>query len=106
MPMSEVCESLIDDFVAGSLTLEDLEQGLASVFDAKPNCHMHNAHIDDGRKICGLSRRQCLRLHVCITSSLALAISIFCYVFVDVQFLAIWWHLLLHTYNIIVVNLM
>jgi len=38
--MSEVCESLIDDFVAGSLTLEDLEQGLASVFDAKPNCHM------------------------------------------------------------------
>ena len=38
--MSEVCESLIDDYVSGSLTIDDLEQGLASVFDAMPDCHL------------------------------------------------------------------
>ena len=38
--MSEVCESLINDYIAGSLNLADLEQGLASLFDAMPHSHM------------------------------------------------------------------
>ncbi len=38
--MSEVCESLINDYVAGSLSINDLEQGLASIFDAMPNGHL------------------------------------------------------------------
>ena len=37
--MSEVCESLINDYVAGSLNINDLEQGLASLFDAMPSSH-------------------------------------------------------------------
>ena len=37
--MPEVCESLIDDYIAGSLTIDDFEQGLASIFDAMPNVH-------------------------------------------------------------------
>jgi serine/threonine protein kinase len=37
--MSEVCESLINDYFAGSLNLNDLEQRLASVFDAAPESH-------------------------------------------------------------------
>ena len=37
--MSEVCESLINDYVAGALKIEDLEQGLASIFDAMPSSH-------------------------------------------------------------------
>ncbi|MCP4334228.1 MAG: serine/threonine protein kinase [Gammaproteobacteria bacterium] len=37
--MSEVCESLINDYFAGSLNLNDLEQGLTSVFDAMPDSH-------------------------------------------------------------------
>ncbi len=37
--MSEVCESLINDFIMGSLKIEDLEQGLASIFDAMPTSH-------------------------------------------------------------------
>jgi len=37
--MSEVCESLINDYVAGALNISDLEQGLASIFGAMPNSH-------------------------------------------------------------------
>ena len=37
--MSEVCESLINDYVAGSLNITDLEEGLASIFDAMPSSH-------------------------------------------------------------------
>jgi serine/threonine protein kinase len=37
--MSEVCESLINDYVAGALNITDLEQGLASIFDAMPSSH-------------------------------------------------------------------
>jgi serine/threonine protein kinase len=37
--MSEVCESLINDYIAGSLTIDDFEQGLASIFDAMPHVH-------------------------------------------------------------------
>jgi serine/threonine protein kinase len=37
--MSEVCESLINDYIAGALDMADLEQGLASIFDALPNGH-------------------------------------------------------------------
>ena len=37
--MSEVCESLINDYFSGSLNLSDLEQGLASVFDSIPDGH-------------------------------------------------------------------
>jgi serine/threonine protein kinase len=38
--MSEVCESLINDYLSGSLNLSDLEQGLASIFDAVPSGHI------------------------------------------------------------------
>ncbi|MDJ0828064.1 MAG: serine/threonine-protein kinase [Rhodobacter sp.] len=38
--MSEVCESLINDYIAGSLNIADLEQGLASLFDAMPATHV------------------------------------------------------------------
>ena len=37
--MSEVCKSLINDYVAGALNISDLEQGLASIFDAMPDSH-------------------------------------------------------------------
>ena len=37
--MSEVCESLINDFLSGTLNLDDLEQGLSSIFDAIPSGH-------------------------------------------------------------------
>jgi predicted Ser/Thr protein kinase len=37
--MSEVCESLINDYIAGSLMIDDFEQGLASLFNAMPNGH-------------------------------------------------------------------
>ena len=37
--MSEVCESLINDYIAGSLNVEDLEQGLESIFVALPSGH-------------------------------------------------------------------
>jgi serine/threonine protein kinase len=37
--MSEVCESLINDYIAGALDMADLEDGLASIFDALPNGH-------------------------------------------------------------------
>ena len=37
--MSEVCESLINDYVTGSLNITDLEEGLASIFDAMPSSH-------------------------------------------------------------------
>jgi len=38
--MSEVCQSLIDDYFSGSLNIQELEQGLASIFDAMPECHV------------------------------------------------------------------
>lgn len=37
--MSEVCESLINDYISGSLKIDDLEEGLASIFDALPTSH-------------------------------------------------------------------
>jgi predicted Ser/Thr protein kinase len=37
--MSEVCASLINDYVAGTLTIADLEQGLSDVFDSAPLSH-------------------------------------------------------------------
>lgn len=37
--MPEVCESLINDYLAGALEMDDLEQGLASIFSALPNGH-------------------------------------------------------------------
>jgi serine/threonine protein kinase len=37
--MSEVCEALINDYVAGALNITDLEQGLSSIFNAVPNSH-------------------------------------------------------------------
>ena len=39
MPIPDICESLIDDYIAGSLNISDLEAGLASIFDAMPNRH-------------------------------------------------------------------
>ncbi|MDH3389329.1 MAG: serine/threonine protein kinase, partial [Gammaproteobacteria bacterium] len=38
--MSEVCESLINDYIEGALNINDLEQGLASIFDAMPSGHV------------------------------------------------------------------
>jgi len=38
--MSQVCESLINDYLAGALNIQDLEQGLASIFDAIPQGHV------------------------------------------------------------------
>lgn len=38
--MSEVCQSLIDDYFSGSLNIHELEQGLASIFDAMPDRHV------------------------------------------------------------------
>jgi serine/threonine protein kinase len=38
--MSEVCQSLLNDYFAGSLDLGDLEEGLASIFDAMPGGHV------------------------------------------------------------------
>jgi serine/threonine protein kinase len=38
--MSEVCESLINDYITGSLRKGDLEEGLASIFDAIPAGHV------------------------------------------------------------------
>ncbi len=38
--MSEVCESLINDYFSGSLRMGDLEEGLASIFDAMPAGHV------------------------------------------------------------------
>ena len=37
--MSEACESLINDYLSGSLDMRDLEQGLTSIFHAIPNGH-------------------------------------------------------------------
>ncbi len=37
--MSEICETLINDYFAGALDKSDLEQGLASLFDALPSGH-------------------------------------------------------------------
>ena len=38
--MSEICQSLINDYLAGALNIGDLEEGLASLFDAMPNGHL------------------------------------------------------------------
>ncbi len=38
--MSQVCESLINDYLAGALNIKDFEQGLASLFDAMPQGHV------------------------------------------------------------------
>ena len=38
--MSEVCQSLINDYLAGALQISDLEEGLASIFDAMPGGHV------------------------------------------------------------------
>jgi len=38
--MSEVCQSLLNDYFSGSLDLGDLEEGLASIFDAMPGGHV------------------------------------------------------------------
>ncbi|MCH8104689.1 MAG: serine/threonine protein kinase [Proteobacteria bacterium] len=37
--MSKACELLINDYIAGTLTIADLEQGLNDVFDAAPSSH-------------------------------------------------------------------
>ena len=37
--MSDVCESIIDDYISGALNVNDLEQGLGSLFGAMPSCH-------------------------------------------------------------------
>ena len=37
--MSEVCESLIDDFLSGALPVSDLEEGFASIFSSTPTSH-------------------------------------------------------------------
>jgi len=37
--MSEVCKSLINDYFAGSLNINDLEHGLADIFDTAPDSH-------------------------------------------------------------------
>ncbi|MDC1286869.1 serine/threonine protein kinase [Gammaproteobacteria bacterium] len=37
--MSDVCESLINDYIAGSLNIDDFEQGLESIFAAAPHGH-------------------------------------------------------------------
>jgi serine/threonine protein kinase len=37
--MSDVCESIIDDYISGALNVNDLEQGLGSLFVAMPTCH-------------------------------------------------------------------
>lgn len=38
--MSDVCESIIDDYISGALDVSDLEEGLASLFAAMPACHV------------------------------------------------------------------
>ena len=38
--MSEVCESLINDYITGSLKVTELEEGLASIFGAVPASHI------------------------------------------------------------------
>ena len=37
--MSEVCESLINDYLSGSLKANDLEQGFVSIFNSSPGAH-------------------------------------------------------------------
>lgn len=37
--MTEACESLINEYFAGSLNLDDLEQELENVFHAAPDSH-------------------------------------------------------------------
>lgn len=39
--MSEVCKTLIDDFITGSIKAFDFEEGLASIFGAMPSSHMN-----------------------------------------------------------------
>ena len=53
--MSEACETLINDYIAGALTVADLEQGLSDVFDAAPASHSeaqsHLQGLYSGEKI-------------------------------------------------------
>lgn len=42
--MSEVCESLINDYLSGALKLEELEQGLTSIFGTTPSSHANAQH--------------------------------------------------------------
>ena len=37
--MSEICKSLINDYIAGTLNVTDFEEGLESIFVAMPNGH-------------------------------------------------------------------
>ena len=37
--MSEVCRTIIDDYLSGSLSSSEFEQGLSSIFDASPSGH-------------------------------------------------------------------
>ena len=37
--MAEACKSLINDYISGSLTVDDFERGLASLFDVVPEGH-------------------------------------------------------------------
>ena len=39
--MSEVCKTLINDYITGTLKVADFEESLASVFDAMPSSHMN-----------------------------------------------------------------
>ena len=38
--MPDICESLINDYIAGTLDASDLEEGLESIFVAMPNGHI------------------------------------------------------------------
>ena len=37
--MSEVCKSLINDYITGALSLSDFEEGLSSIFGTSPGSH-------------------------------------------------------------------
>lgn len=37
--MPDICESIIDDYIAGKLSINDFEQSLSSLFDVMPSCH-------------------------------------------------------------------
>ena len=42
--MSEVCESLINDYLSGNLKITDLEQGFVSIFNSSPSAHTDAHH--------------------------------------------------------------
>ena len=39
--MSEICKTLINDYITGTLKVADFEESLASIFDAMPSSHMN-----------------------------------------------------------------